>query len=89
MSNPAHDALMNLGDNPEENVRQLARRYQSMFSDPLILEDLKQKFFHYDTPLDERFTEARVGSQQVVQYILKMISLDTSTSLEQTDENKD
>lgn len=89
MSNPAHDALMNLGDNPQENVQQLARRYQTMFIDPLVLEDLKQKFWFYDSPIDERFTESRVGSLAVVQYILRMLSLDSSKQIEPETEGGD
>ena len=86
MSNPARDALENLGNDSDENTRELARRYQTMFQDPLVLEDLKQKFWFYDSPIDERFTEARVGSLAVIQYILKMLALDTSKPTEPENE---
>ena len=89
MTNPARDALENLGETSDENVRELARRYQTMFQDPLVLEDLRQKFFFYDTTLDERFTESREGSRAVILYIGKMLAMDVSKSIETETEGGD
>ena len=89
MTNPARDALENLGETSDENVRELARHYQTMFQDPLVLEDLRQKFFFYDTTLDERFTESREGSRAVILYIGKMLAMDVSKSIETETEGGD
>ena len=73
------EALQDLGDSPEANIRELARRYQSLFSTPegqLVLEDLKQRGFIYDTT--ESDTHVNEGSRQMILYIIKMLDLDTT-----------
>ena len=58
--NAAYETLLELGNSPDENNKELARRYQAIFSAPggeLVLEDLKRKFFFYDSTAHERFTE--------------------------------
>lgn len=77
------EALQDLGDSPEANIRELARRYQSLFSTPegqLVLEDLKQRGFIYDTTESDTHDKTLVneGSRQMILYIIKMLDLDTT-----------
>ncbi len=82
MPNRLLEVLKDLGDSPEENIKELARRYQSLFATPegqLILEDLKQRCFFYDTTEGENIKENE-GNRQAVLYIIKMTELDTANS---------
>jgi hypothetical protein len=82
--NATYDALLNLGNSPDENTIELARRYQAVFGtadSALVMEDLKRKFWMYDTTADERFTEMNEGNRQVVLYIMMMLGVDTGIKI--------
>ena len=77
------EQLSRLPKDPDERMKELARFYQSVFSAAdarLLLEDLKVQFFFYDTTADERprMADLKEGNRQVVLYILKALSVDTT-----------
>ncbi len=79
------EKLETMGDSADDTTRKLASMYQSVFSTTegqLVLEDLKQCFFYYDTTLDERFSEANEGNRQVLLYILKALEIDVSKPID-------
>ncbi len=88
---PLLDALQNLGKDPDDHIRELARRYQSVFNtgadSQLVLEDLKRKFWFYDSTAGE-YVKENEGNRQVVLYILAMLGLDTTPPKIEDKENE-
>ena len=85
---PLLDALEALGTSPEDHVRELAKRYQMVFSTPesqLVLEDLKRKFWLYDSTAGE-FQKENEGNRQVILYLCKMLVVDTTQNTPQEGE---
>jgi hypothetical protein len=79
---PLLDALESLGKDPDDNVRELARRYQNVFCTTdaqLVMEDLKRKFWFYDSTAGD-FVRENEGNRQVILYILGMMVVDTNKS---------